>query len=263
MNKVNFQLYCLILFGIISFTACFPQPKYEEEVVKERLDKVGYGSPDWLATLDSIIAEYPTEAWAYYRKGLQLIRKDNYIEGIPYVNRAAALDPYMYANYTGLTKLFIGDYEGALENFKIAIKYNNHIDIITPGSAYTRIGIAHKEMGDYKTALTTFDDYVERFGEDDVDLYVFMHRGLTKIELGDYDGATADFDTIIRKWEKCPEAYYHKGVINHKKGNNALACKQFKKALLYKNYIRSSPNGSYIDQLYLADIESMFDLTCR
>ncbi len=263
MNKITFQLYCIFLLGIIGFSGCFPQPEYDEKAAKERLDKLGYASPDWWATLDSIIAEYPTEAWAYYRKGLQLIRKDNYIEGMPYMNRAAELDPYMYANYTGMCKLSIGDYEGAIKDFKTAIQHNNHIDIIIPGSAYTRLGLTYKEMGDYTTALTTFDDYIERFGEDDVDLYVFMHRGLTKIELADYEGANADFDTIIRKWEKCPEAYYHKGIVSHKKGNKALACKQFKKALLYQNFIRGNPNGAYIDQLYLADIERMFDLTCE
>jgi len=261
MNNI-FKIF-LFLLGIITLTACFPESEFDEKAAKARLDKQGYSSPDWWATLDSIMTEYPTEAWAYYRKGLQLIRRDNYIEGMPYMDKAAALNPRLYANYTGMTKLSIGDYEGAIEDFQTAIDYNNHVDIIIPGSAYERMGITYKELGNYDKALTIFDTYIKRFGEDGVDLYAFMHRGLTKLALEDYDGATADFDTIIRKWDKCPEAHYHKGVINYKKGNATLACKQFKKALLYQNYIRSNPSGAYIDQLYVADIERMFDLTCK
>jgi len=68
-----------------------------------------------------------------------------------------------------------------------------------------------------------------------------MHRGIVKVQTGDLEGAMADFDTIIRKWDKCP---------------------QFKKSLLYKNYIRSNPSSAYIDQLYLVDIERMFDVCC-
>lgn len=255
-------IYLLLMFFVFMVVACFPQPEFDEEYAGKRLNAVGYKSPDWWATLDSIINEYPTEAWANYRKGLALIRDDNYIEGISYLEKSAELDPYRYANYTGVIKLDLGDYEGAIEHFKTSIRLKNHIDIIVQGSAYERMALAYKEMENYEKAIETFDTYINKFGEDDVYLYTFMHRGIAKVETGDLEGAMADFDTIIRKWDKCPEAYYQKGLLYHHKGDNVLACKQFKKSLLYKNYIRSNPSSAYIDQLYLSDIERMFDVCC-
>jgi len=214
--------------------------------------------------LDSVINEYPDQAFAYYRKGLQLMRQNNYAEGMKLMEHAAELDPYMYANYLGYIKLAdFGDYEASIKHFKIAIEHNNHIDIIVPGSAYERMGIAYKQMENYGKAISIFDNYVNQFGEDGVDLYTFMYRGIAKTKVGDFEGALKDFDIIIRKWEKCPEAYYLKGIVYRKQGDNSLACKQFKKALLYQNYVRANPGGAYIDQLYVADIEQMFDLTCR
>ncbi len=260
----QFLTYIFLILSIISIFSCKKQAEYDNDFVRKRLRQVPYGSSDWHAVLDSVINEHPSEAFPYYRKGLQLIRKNNYVEGMKFMEQAAELDPYMYANYLGYIKLSsFRDYEASIEHFKTSIKYNNHIDIIVPGSAYERIGIAYKEMGDYEKAISSFDNYINKFGEDGVDLYTFMHRGIAKTNIGDFEGALKDFDTIIRKWEKCPEAYYHKGIVYHQQGDNSLACKQFKKALLYQNYIRGNPSGAYIDQLYLADIEKMFDLTCK
>lgn len=255
--------YFSFLFIIISIFSCKKQAEYDNDFVRERLDQEAYGSSEWHAVLDSVINKYPNEAFPYYRKGLQLMR-DNYPEGMKFMEEAAELDPYMYANYLGHIKLVsFHDYEASIEHFKTAIEYENHVDIIVPGSAYERIAIAYKEMGDNEKSIRTFDNYIKKFGEDGVDLYTFLHRGIAKINIGDYEGALKDFDTIIRKWEKCPEAYYHKGIVYHKQGDNSLACKQFKKALLYQNYIRGNPSGAYIDQLYLSDIEQMFDSTCK
>jgi len=261
MNKII--TYFSFIFIIILIFSCKKQTEYDNDFVRERLDQEVYGSSEWHEVLDSVINKYPDEAFPYYRKGLQLMG-DNYPEGMKLMEYAAELDPYMYANYLGYIKLSsFSDYEASIQHFKTAIEYNNHIDIIVPGSAYERMGVAYKEMENYEKAISTFDNYIKRFGEDGVDLYTFMYRGITKVNIGDFEGALKDFDTIIRKWEKCPEAYYHKGIVYHKKGDNSLACKQFKKALLYQNYIRGNPSGAYIDQLYVADIEKMFDLTCK
>jgi len=256
--------YGILILSIFSICSCQKQAEYDSDFVQERLNQVDYSTPDWWAFLDSLIVEYPDEAFPYYRKGLQLVRENNYIEGMPLMERAAELNPYMYANYVGSIKLVnLADYEGAIELFQTAIRHNNHVDIVIPGSAYERLGITYKEMGNYEKSISTFDAYIKEFGEDGVDLYTFMYNGIAKYNIGDFDGAMKDFDTIIRKWEKCPEAYYHKGIVYKKQGNNSLACKQFKKALLYQNFIRGSPSGTYIDQLYVVDIERMFDSTCR
>lgn len=257
-------VYFVFTLWIISFFSCKKQTEYDEDFVRKRLDKEIYGSSEWQAVLDSVINKHPGEAFSYYRKGLQLMRGDDYPQGMKLMERAAQLDPYMYANYLGYIKLAsFRDYEASIEHFKTAIEYKNHIDIIVPGSAYERIGVAYKEMENYEKSISTFDNYIKRYGEDGVDLYTFMYRGIAKTNIGDFESALKDFDTIIRKWEKCPEACYYKGIVYHKQGDNSLACKQFKKALLYQNYIRSNPSGPYIDQLYVADIERMFDSTCR
>ncbi len=260
----HFFIHYFLLFCIILFFSCKKQTAYNDDFVRERLEQEAYGSSNWYAVLDSVITEHPDEAFPYYRKGLQLVRENNYTKGIKLMEHAAELDPYMYANYLGYIKLSsFGDYEAAIGHFKTAIEYDNHVDIIVPGSAYERVAIAYKEMENYEKAISTFNNYIDKFGEDGVDLYTFMYRGIAKTNVGDFESALKDFDTIIRKWEKCPEAYYRKGIIYHKKGDNSLACKQFKKALLYQNYIRGNPSGAYIDQLYVADIEQMFDLTCE
>lgn len=251
----------LILFGI---TACQPAKSDDEAIWRGQLTKAGYGSPNWYATIDQLIKENPDNAWLPYHKAVPLFNKGEYVEGMASLSKAVDLDPFMYANYRGAVKLTdLGDYEGAIEDFKTAIRLRNHVDIIIPGSAYERMGIAYKQLGEYQKAIDIFDEAVAKFDTDGVDLYLFMYRGMAKFKSGNAEGALADFDVIINKWGKCPEAYYHKGLVYQQQGKKDLACKQFKKALLYKNYIHGNPGGAYIDQLYEADIERMFDLSCR
>ncbi len=257
-------IYVFFISWVMLIFSCKKPVEYDFDLVRKRLEKTEYNSPEWWAILDGIIRKYPDQPYAYYRKGRALIQEDKLDKGLAYLEKAARLDPYTYANYFGyinLTKL--ENYEVAIQYFQTAIEYKNHIDLVVPGSAYERIGIAYKEMENYEKSISTFDRYIHQFGEDGVDLYTFMYRGIAKTNIGDFEGALQDFDTIIGKWEKCPEAYYRKGIIYHKKGDNSLACKQFKKALLYQNYIRGNPSGKYIDQLYVTDIEQMFDLTCE
>jgi len=154
MNKII--AYFSFIFIIISIFSCKKQTEYDNDFVRERLDQEVYGSSEWHEVLDSVINKYPDEAFPYYRKGLQLMG-DNYPEGMKLMEHAAELDPYMYANYLGYIKLSsFRDYEASIEHFKTAIEYNNHIDIIVPGSAYERMGIAYKEMENSEKAITLF-----------------------------------------------------------------------------------------------------------
>ncbi len=263
-SYVSIVIYILLLYSLLSINACQQNSQANEDSFRAELAQAGYGSPNWYKTIDQLIEKHPDNAWLPYRKAVPLFRRGDYIEGIASLSRAVAIDPTTYANYRGAVRMTdLGDYEGAIQDFQLAIDLKNHIDIIIPGSAYERKGIAQKQLGKYEEAIQTFDKTIKKFGINGVDIYTFMYRGIAKRELGQYEKALADFQIIIDKWEKCPEAYYHRGLVYIEQGKKEEACTAFKRALLYKNYIHGNPGGAYIDQLYEADIERMFDKACR
>ena len=214
--------------------------------------------------LDSLMKYKPNDPEAFYLRSIGQFRNGDLAEGLSNLTRAAELDPKLYLNYLGFIKmLYLRDYEGAEKDFEKSLELNVKEDIIIAGSTYMRLGIVKLVLGKHQEAVDYFEKDVKHFGKKNVMTYSFVYSGIAKHRLGDYEGAILEFDEALAQWNKCPEAYYHKGKTLVQQGKKEAACKQFKKALLHKDFRWSNPWRTYIEQLYEADIEEMFDKTCR
>ncbi|HEY3372538.1 MAG TPA: tetratricopeptide repeat protein, partial [Prolixibacteraceae bacterium] len=86
----------------------------------------------------------------------------------------------------GETRIQIGNYVGAIENFNIVIKFKPHL----PEPYYFR-GVAKHQLDDFRGAIQDYNMAI------DIKPYypeAYMHRGLAYLELKDYSKAIADYN---------------------------------------------------------------------
>ena len=91
-----------------------------------------------------------------------------------------------YYMRVGETRIQIGNYVGAIENFNIVIKFKPHL----PEPYYFR-GIAKHQLEDFRGAIQDYDKAIE------IKPYypdAYMYRGLAYLELNDYAKSIADYN---------------------------------------------------------------------
>ena len=86
---------------------------------------------------------------------------------------------------SGIEKIELGDYEGAITDFReVDIKVNHPKST----NSYYIHGVTELERGNYQDAITYFDQAIEIDPQD----IAYYHRGRAKYELGNYIGAIVD-----------------------------------------------------------------------
>ena len=117
----------------------------------------------------------------------------------------------------GETRIQIGNYVGAIENFNIVIKFKPHL----PEPYYFR-GIAKHQLEDFRGAIRDYNMAI------DIKPYypdAYMHRGLAYLELKDYRNAIADYDKAIELDPNNDNIYNNRGIakISIKDMDGAIA----------------------------------------
>lgn len=90
--------------------------------------------------------------------------------------------------YSGLDKYRSFDYEGAIEDFTMAIWSSSE-----PVESYYYRGLAKHKLKDYSGAIQDFNSALGLDQRRDI----FNSRGLAKYRLGDYRGAIADYNKSL------------------------------------------------------------------
>lgn len=104
----------------------------------------------------------------------------------------------------GETRIQIGNYVGAIENFNIVVKFKPHL----PEPYYFR-GVAKHQLDDFRGAIKDYNMAI------DIKPYypdAFMHRGLAYLELKDYPKAIADFNQAIVLDPHDADLYNNRGI---------------------------------------------------
>ena len=117
----------------------------------------------------------------------------------------------------GETRIQIGNYVGAIENFNIVIKFKPHL----PEPYYFR-GVAKHQLEDYRGAI---QDYNTAIGIKPFYPDAFMNRGLAYLQLNDYTNAIADYNRAIELDPNNANIYNNRGIakISMKDIDGAIA----------------------------------------
>jgi tetratricopeptide (TPR) repeat protein len=122
-----------------------------------------------------------------------------------------------YYMEVGETRIQIGNYVGAIENFNIVIRFKPHL----PEPYYFR-GVAKHQLEDFRGAIQDYNKAIE------IKPYypdAFMNRGLAYLEINDFPRAIADYDRAIELNPNDANIYNNRGIakISMKDIDGAIA----------------------------------------
>lgn len=223
-----------LLEEVIELSEIDDIPEYEKNpylLVRYALISFSNGNNnDALEYLNKAISIKEDYAYAYNCASKILSDIDDDYQSIEYSSRAIMIDhKYHLAYYNrGIAKNYIGGYESAVEDFRLAIRFKKD-----PGY-YNALGDALYNLGHYKTAINAYSDAI-RINPNNIT--AIDNRGDCYLELKDrdkYQKAEADYLLAkgIDKTNYLP--YQSLGLLYEKRIKN----KDLEKALKY--YIEGS-----------------------
>lgn len=111
------------------------------------------------------------------------------------------IDYYMRV---GETRIQIGNYVGAIENFNIVIRFKPHL----PEPYYYR-GVAKHQLDDFRGAIKDYDKAIEikPFYPE-----AYMYRGLAYLQLNDFSKSIADYNRAIELNPRDANIYNNRGI---------------------------------------------------
>jgi DNA helicase II / ATP-dependent DNA helicase PcrA len=142
-----------------------------------------------------------------------------------------------------IAKLSLGDKQGAISDYDLAIKLN-------PGysGTYNNRGLIKSDLGDKQGAISDYDLAI-KLNSNHPEIY--NNRGVAKLDLGDKQGAISDYDLAIKLNPCYVEAYTNRGYVKYLLGDNQGAICDCKQA------IRINPNhANAYNNLGLAQFSS-------
>jgi tetratricopeptide (TPR) repeat protein len=144
------------------------------------------------------------------------------------------IDYYMRV---GETRIQIGNYVGAIENFNIVIKFKPHL----PEPYYYR-GLAKHQLEDFRGAIADYNKAIEikPFYPD-----AYMYRGLAYLQINDFAKSIADYNRAVELNPRDANLYNNRGIakISMKDIDGAIA--DYSKAIqLNSKFVNSYINRS-------------------
>lgn len=288
-NMLNIKFSLIILFTSLLLVQCKEAYKVEADLATdEELTKQLAKLPDSLFTGDHKSLFYAANQATYYGRNrmgnkvamyalskmdsvtgeilhhfsVQNTKNGNYILAIDALEKAVVKDPDINGYYGWLLLYYYRDYERALQHLE-------SYDSLTPNFSDAPVGedinylkgLAYAGLDRHEEALVKFDKYINEItsvnGEDWVDVYAFVNKGLSLAALTQFENAISAYDKAILNYPKCTEAYFHKAMANQKLGNLSEAKKLANLALdLAKvGYKHTDVYVALPDEVYQGQIE--------
>lgn len=104
----------------------------------------------------------------------------------------------------GETRIQIGNYVGAIENFNIVIRFKPHLP-----EPYFYRGVAKHQLEDYRGAIQDYNTAI------DIKPYypdAFMNRGLAYLQINEYEKAIADYNRAVELDPNNANIYNNRGI---------------------------------------------------
>lgn len=207
----------------------------------------------------------------YHELSVQNTKNGNYLEAISALETAVQMDPTVNGYYGWVLLYYYHDYERALAALE-------KFDALTPGFSDAPVGedihflkgLCYMQMKKYSEAIEKFDIYINEttksHGEDWVDLYTYVYKGICLHRLGMFNEAVADYDKTIKYYKDCTEAYYYRAIAKFALDESAEACENLRKAheLALGRNLHYDVYVEMFEAVYIQDIETDLKLYgCR
>ena len=205
-----------------------------------------------------------TDAGTWREFGTSRVKRGILDETYYYYNEAVKRNPGKWAGFRGYLYLyFYRDFERAIADFnyndevlgEVSYSQGQHHD-------YMR-GIAYYGLKEYETALRYFEKYTSAVtseeGEEWVDVYAFLYKGLTFANLRQWNDAMDEFDKALKYYPNLSDCYYHKArILTYQKDyQEALEVLDQAELFLKQGYYHQRPYVEVLEQVYLQDIEEL------
>lgn len=181
-----------------------------------------------------------------------------------FYGEAVKRKPEKWAGFRGYLYLyFYRDFPRAIADFNLGDEANGQVDYSQGQSHDYMRGICYYGLGEYVTALEQLNSYISTVmqdeGEEWVDVYAFLYKGLSLMNLARYDEAMEEFNRILKYYPNLSDIYYHKARIYVARGQFSLALKELEQAESFWNqgYFHQRPYVEVLEQVYLQDIQKL------
>ena len=170
----------------------------------------------------------------YIRVGETRIQIGNYVGAIENFNIVIRFKPHLPEPYyfRGVAKHQLDDYRGAIQD------YNTAIDIkpFYP-DAFMNRGLAYLELEDFPKAISDYDRAIEL---DPNNANIYNNRGIAKISMKDIDGAIADYDKALEINPKFTNSYINRSNARLMKNDNKGAIKDLNQAIIIRPHFANA-----------------------
>lgn len=270
------QIYFLSLIGLCFITSCTQNEWYKkelsEETIKEYAVQLRRGA--FYSNYQGTVAEqmHHTEALTMDSTNAELWRelgtarvKRGILDEMEYFyGEAVKRHPEKWAGFRGYLYLyFYRDFPRAIADFNLGDQANGQVDYSQGQSHDYMRGISYYGLEDYQAANDALTKYIDKVtqdeGEEWVDVYAILYRGLALLKLERLDEAVVEFDRALKYYPNLSDCFYHKAKVFVARGQFDLALEQLDLAEknFKKGYFHQRPYVEVLEQIYLQDIAQL------
>jgi len=186
--------------------------------------KVGINTQRRRDILDSAITKYPSIAYFYQQRAMPLYKQDKDELGLPFLEKAAELNPEMYMDYMAFMKcIFSKNYKAAITDFKKVLELSGE-GYVMDHTYYFYIGISYLQLNEFEKAKLYLEKSVLQIetesGKEWIHYLDLMYLGIAKIELKQYEEAILNFDEALLQYENFSDVKYYKAICLYSLGKN-------------------------------------------
>jgi tetratricopeptide (TPR) repeat protein len=189
-----------------------------------------------LAAINQAIQLQPNNPNLYNEKYVVLSDLKRYKEAAAAINKAIELSPRAaFYNNRGVVRNELGDKQGAIDDYNLAIKINPNdaLAYYNRGNVRDELGDKPGAIDDYNLAIKINPNYAEAYN----------NRGNVRNELGDKQGAIDDYNLAIKINPNLAEAYNNRGNVRYDLGDKPGAIDDYNLAIkINPNYAEAYNN---------------------
>lgn len=174
--------------------------------------------------IDEALKIDDNNAKAWYNKGVISLREGDTKTALTALNRSIAINETTKALFTrALVYQQSGDCGNAIQDVRTVLQ-----DEPKNARAHFIVGDCIDQAGQLQQAVNEYNLAIQY--ESNEPMY-YLRRGLVYAKLGDADKAISDLDKAIRLRPQYADAFYWRGMVKYRRGNDP--CKDLQKAKQY------------------------------
>ena len=189
------------------------------------------------------------------RAHLNFLKNNNFESALIDMDEAIKLHPQEpeYYNLRAQIKYKLDDYDGAIEDYSLAIEYDKDNLL-----AFYNRAVLRSEIRDLNRAI---DDFSKVLSLNPTDYRTLYNRAILYRNINDYRNALADVSKVIQVVPNFPVAYFLRFEIYQKMGNEKKAFQDYDKAVAMVKKLSSSKKTRKIgDPFAKALVENSGDI---